>query len=369
MKLLKNRFDNYTNSYINIHNIKELESIDSISDLKNLIFFGKEGIGKYTESLNLIKKFSPSQLKYEKKIAINLNKNDIFIKISDIHYEIDFELLGYNSKSLLNEIYNLIIEIICSKQKKEGIILCKNFELIDYELVDIFYSYMKKDINKIYKLKFILLTTNYSFLPNSIINICKIISLKVPAKYNIKKIKNKKYKENKIGNNFEIESHKNNENNELIKYNENNELIKYNENIENNENNENIENNENNENKEFIKNNEKSVNNFKDLIFLKNFKYNKYQLLNIYEKIINNNIDFNELRNELYDLLIYRVNINIFIWELLEILIINEKIKNEKIDNCLDKTFNFFLQYNNNYRPIFHLENYILYLIKIINEY
>ena len=40
MKLLKNSFDNYTNSYINIHNIKELESIDSISDLKNLIFFG-----------------------------------------------------------------------------------------------------------------------------------------------------------------------------------------------------------------------------------------------------------------------------------------------------------------------------------------
>jgi len=312
MKILKNNFDNYTNSFVKIHNLKEL---DNINDFKNLIFFGREGIGKYSETINFIKKLSPSQLKYEKKLAINSNnKNDIFIKISDIHYEIDFELLGFNSKSLFNEIYNLIIEIISTKQKKEGIILCKNFESVDYELLELFYSYIKDDENKVYKTKFILLVTNYSFLPDSIINISQIISLKVPAKYNLKKIGKTKA---------------------ILNYHENENYIK----------------------------------NIKDIIYLKNIKYNKDYIYNLYNIIINNNIDFNSLRNDLYDLLIYRININNFIWELIELLIKNNKIKENKIDNCLNKTFNFFIYYNNNYRPIFHLENYILYLIKIVNEY
>lgn len=316
MKILKNNFDNYTNSFIKIHNLKELDKLNETNYFKNLIIFGREGIGKYTEAINFIKKLSPSQLKYEKKIAINNsnNKNDIFIKISDIHYEIDFELLGFNSKSLFNEIYNLIIEIICTKTKKEGIILCKNFELVDSELLDLFYSYIKNDENKIFKIKFILLMTNYSFLPNSIIDICQIISLKVPAKYNVKKIGKSKA------------------------------IINYDNDIN------------------YIKN-------FKDIIYLKHVEYNKDYIYNIYNKIINNNIDFNTLRNELYDLLIYRVKISNFIWELLELLIKNNKIKENKINNCLDKTFNFFIYYNNNYRPIFHLESYIIYLIKIVNEY
>ena len=50
---------------------------------------------------------------------------------------------------------------------------------------------MQNNLNKIYSINFILLMCNYSFLPNNIINICEIISLKVPAKYNLKKISNK----------------------------------------------------------------------------------------------------------------------------------------------------------------------------------
>ena len=186
--------------------------------------------------------------------------------------------------------------------------------MVDSELLDLFYSYIKNDENKIYKTKFILLITNYSFLPNSIINICQIISLKVPAKYNIKKIGKSKA---------------------IVNYDNDNNYIK----------------------------------NFKDIIYLKNIEYNKDYINNIYNKIINNNIDLNVFRNELYDLLIYRVNISNFIWELLELLLKNNKIKENKINNCLDKTFNFFIYYNNNYRPIFHLESYIIYLIKIVNEY
>jgi replication-associated recombination protein RarA len=41
---------------------------DSIGDLQNIIFYGPKGIGKYTQVLSTIKKYSPSGLKYEKKM-------------------------------------------------------------------------------------------------------------------------------------------------------------------------------------------------------------------------------------------------------------------------------------------------------------
>lgn len=315
MKLVKDTFDNYLNNYVNIHNNSILNSINNIDDFTNLIIYGKEGIGKYSETLNFIKKFSNSLLKYEKKIVINNNKNDLYIKISDIHYEIDIQLLGYNAKSLFNEIYNLIVDIISAKKNKVGIILCKNFDFIDTELLDIFYSYMRNNFKKVYCIKFILITCNYSFIPNNILNINKLVSLKEPAKYNLKKI----CTTNNIINKKNIDK--------------------------------------------------LEIKNLKDRIFLKNIDYNDEYLYNIYYVIINNKINFNKLRNDLYDLLIYKIDINNFIWKIIELLILNNKININNIDNILLKTFNFFLYYNNNYRPIFHLENYIIYLVKIVNEF
>ena len=343
MKFLKNTFEFNINNYNKIHDNNELENINSINEFNNIIIYGREGIGKYTEALYFIKKFSPSELKYEKKLAINSqnNKHDLYIKISDIHYEIDFQLLGYNSKILFNDFYNLVCEIICTKKNKQGIILCKNFEYIDNEILELFYSYLKNDIKKMCTIKFIILTTGYSFLSDNIINLSKIIALKVPKKYNIKKINN---------------TNKSNTNkSNIININKCN-IINTNINIPNDENiNFNI--------------NEIYIKNYKDALYLKNVKYNKSSLYNIYNKIINNDVEFDILRNDLYDLLIYRIDINTFIWELIELLIINNNIDCNQCNHLLIKTFNFIIQYNNNYRPIFHLENYILYLIKIVNGY
>ena len=47
--------------------------------------------------------------------------------MSDIHFEIDMELLGCNAKTLFNELYYHIIEIFSTKEGRNGIILCKNF--------------------------------------------------------------------------------------------------------------------------------------------------------------------------------------------------------------------------------------------------
>ena len=41
----------------------------SVHNLKNLIFYGPVGVGKYTQVLSCIRKYSASELKYEKKIS------------------------------------------------------------------------------------------------------------------------------------------------------------------------------------------------------------------------------------------------------------------------------------------------------------
>ena len=89
-----------------------------ITDLKNIIFYGPPGVGKYTQMLKSIKKYSPTELKYEKKISISFNKQQFFFKISDIHFEIDMSLLGCNSKLLWHDIYMQIIDIISAKNEK-----------------------------------------------------------------------------------------------------------------------------------------------------------------------------------------------------------------------------------------------------------
>ena len=78
---------------------------DNLRDLPNLILFGPKGVGKYTQMLRSIIKYSPSNLKYDRKLMVTYNKINYIIKISDIHFEIDMSLLGCNSRPLWNDLY------------------------------------------------------------------------------------------------------------------------------------------------------------------------------------------------------------------------------------------------------------------------
>ena len=146
--ILKETFTTLLENSNNI-NVKYDDYINKLSNdlnnMPNFILYGPSGINKYCEALKIIKKFSPSLLKYEKKMIINTSKNEHILKISDIHYEIDLENLTCNSKILLNDIYNNIIDAIETSKNKQGIILCKNFHKINNEIIDIFYSYMQKN--------------------------------------------------------------------------------------------------------------------------------------------------------------------------------------------------------------------------------
>ena len=106
--------------------IKTPDTLDGYSN-SHMIYYGQKGIGKYSEVLYNIQKYSPSQLKYERKLIVNYDKQDYIIMMSDIHFEVDMELLGCNAKVLWNEIYKAILDILSTRQSHDGIIVCKNF--------------------------------------------------------------------------------------------------------------------------------------------------------------------------------------------------------------------------------------------------
>jgi hypothetical protein len=320
MKFFETHFEEYINenNRINLHT--KLDKIYQkfpkvLHNLKNLLFFGPTGTGKYTQMLKAIKRYSPTDLKYEKKISITYNKQQYFLKISDIHYEVDMSLLGCNSKLLWHEIYLQIIDIISAKVDKTGIIVCKYFHNIHSELLENFYSYMQQNENCSIDLKFIIITEEISFIPDNILNCCKIINISRPTKSAYSKCI-----QNKLPNNLLLEN----------------------------------------------------ITNIKILNI-----YNEDLMLShkiICNKIINNLINIHELnflkfRDVLYDIFIYDLNITNCVWYILSVLVKQNKIQQRDFSQIMIKTYCFFQYYNNNYRPIYHLENYLFFISRLIHGF
>jgi hypothetical protein len=161
----------------------------------NLIVYGPPGSGKYYQSLYYLKQFSPSNLKYESKVNIFYNKEMLSYRISDIHIEIDIELLGCQAKSLWNTIYKYINNM--SFLHNELFILCKNFHLINDDLYDIFDCYMQKNYYKETTIHYILITQSVSNIHNRILNKCHILPIPRPQKTIAQQVMKVKYKEHK----------------------------------------------------------------------------------------------------------------------------------------------------------------------------
>jgi hypothetical protein len=288
---------------------------NKLTGLKNMIFYGPQGVGKYTQMLKSIKKYSPTELKYEKKISITFNKQQYFFKISDIHYEIDMSLLGCNSKLLWHDIYMQIIDIISAKTEKSGIILCKYFHEIHSELLENFYSYMQQNNASAIDLKFILIAEKISFIPDNILNCCEIINIPRPTKSLYAKcIKTR------LPNSIKLE------------------------NIAN------------------IKN----ISNVLDPLMMPH----KIICDKIIDSIIKiEEIKFLKFRDLLYDIFIYNLDIAECVWYIISTLISQKKIKDKDISGLLVKTYTFFQYYNNNYRPIYHVENLMFYIASIIHSF
>ena len=286
----------------------------NISDLRNLVFYGPSGVGKYTQVLNTIKRYSHSELKYEKKLTVIYNKINYYFKISDIHFEIDMALLGCNSKLLWNDIYINIIDVLSSRINKNGIIVCKNFHKIHSELLECFYSYIQQN-NKSINLVYILISESVSFIPDNIINNFHILSVPRPIKSNYNKILHKK-----LPPNYDI----------------------------------------------------KSICNIKNLTTSTNsLTVNIHNYVEQLHKTIlePSNIKFSQFRDTIYDIFIYDMEIGQVLWLLLKTCIENKNIPIEVLSDVYIDTYSFLQFYNNNYRPIYHLEKYLYNLINKIHGF
>lgn len=151
--------------------LRTKESFVDDVGFNNIIIFGPENSGKYTQSLHIAEKFSNSKLKYSRKTEIDINNEKFYFNISDIHFEIDFELLGTNESTIWLEYINHIKCIVDTI--KRGFIICKNFHCIKDELLSIFHTFMRDP-----RLKFIILTKHISYLPKCIKDKCTIYNLK-----------------------------------------------------------------------------------------------------------------------------------------------------------------------------------------------
>ena len=306
-----------------------------IQSLPSMIIYGPSGVGKYSHALYMISRYSPSQLKYEKRIAVAYNKDTFFIKISDCHFEVDMSLLGCNSKHLWNEIYNQIQDIVSSRPNTNAFVMCKNFHKIHSELLETFYSYMMDN------LKFIIISDHVSFLPDNILQRCKMIPFKRPtvtmynkclfpssaatpatptsaAPSSILVIKETPVR---LTNKFRLET----------------------------------------------------ITNIKAL------KSNMTELTEPHENICicigdiilspDAQLKYDSLRERLYDLLTYDINIQECVWSILRRLLQEGSLLPEMMDDIMIRTYTFFQYFNNNYRPIYHLENFVLLLVCKIHGY
>ena len=320
MKFLETHFEEYTNTVSNMNLHPKLEKYfsrfpNTLNQLGNLIYYGPSGVGKYSQMLHSIKKYSPTDLKYEKKLSVTYDKKQYFFKISDIHYEIDMSLLGCNSKLLWHDIYQQIVDILSAKADKTGIILCKDFHNIHSELLENFYSYMQDNNASAISIKFILLTEEISFIPDSILNCCEIIHISRPTK-----ILYTKCAKQKIPSDLKVEN----------------------------------------------------IINIKYLHVSVNELTYPYKI--ICDKILKEMIEIDELkflkfRDLLYDIFIYNLDITDCIWYILTKSIELKKIKRDDMSKILLRIYIFLKYYNNNYRPIYHLESYLFYLTGIVHEY
>jgi hypothetical protein len=323
-----------------------------IQSLPSMIMYGPSGVGKYSHALHMISRYSPSHLKYEKRIAVAYNKDTFFIKISDCHFEVDMSLLGCNSKHLWNEIYNQIQDIVSSRSNTTAFVMCKNFHRIHSELLETFYSYMSDN------LKFVILSEHVSFLPDNIVHRCKMIPFKRPTAtmYNkclfptvttggtvlLKKSGKLSSSIVSVGSTALTPPTLT----DVIKETPNRLTSKF---------------------------------PLETITNIKALKSNMTDLTEPHENICNCIVEiilspeaqlkYDGLRERLYDLLTYDINIQECVWFILRRLITNGSLLPEMMDDIMIQIYTFFQYFNNNYRPIYHLENFVLLLVCKIHGY
>jgi hypothetical protein len=399
MKYYDTHYEEYIQS-VKSHNIHpELKEVfdqfpKTIKEFGNIIVYGPCGSGKYSQVLFLLEKYSPTRLKYDKRITINTEKQSYIYRISDIHYEIDMGLLGCHSKLLWHELFFQIVDIISMKTEKHGILVCKNFHMIHSELLEVFYSYIQHSTKLMPNmcLRFIIITEHISFLPNNILQCCEKISVSKPTKQNYMDVLFPKPPLREIRtNNIPVERTK------VLDCPDMKRMSGYTDDNDDEEDDDDEEGDdaivpEISPHELFIRQitenypvitieqynqaktainemAEKNVLNLKELRLLthtspENLPKDIFNIIcdNIIDEMTNSQtLVFTTFRENLYDILIYNLDITECVWYILTHFIRIGVITDTT--EILSNIYTFLKYYNNNYRPIYHLESILFYLL------
>jgi len=310
-----------------------------LNELHNLIFYGPSGVGKYSQVLYLLRRYSPSLLKYEKRMELETDKQVYHYKMSDIHYEVDMSLLGCNSKQLWYDLFVQIVDIVTNNinNEKIGVIVCKNFHCVHPELLDIFYSYMQHYRNNLMysiTLRFILITESVSFLPNNILNSCQIVSFGRPRREQYFCIEGAPIA-SPTGNAGRNTSVLNSLDTKAIV-------------------------------------NAKEVKMLHHISCVDRLPRELFDIVchSLIEDIerANQVFDFNLFRETLYDLLVYNLDVIECIWFIFSHFITSRQISSTVMGELMDELTDFLKKYNNNYRPIYHLERIFYSLLNKLHS-
>ncbi len=350
MDIINYKFTDYLKNNFNI--------IENVTFDNHVILYGMAGTGKYHAALHMIKPHSPSELKYEKKVFVIVNKQEICIKLSDVHYEIDFETFHCNSRQTWNVVYehinNMIENHVLSRIDKSvcGYIICKNFHLIHNELLEIFASYMLH----VKKIRMILLTEHISFIPNQILCKCSIHSLSMN---NVYYTTGNTHSEN-IGGSVEPTDEKV----AIVDVKRKRRITK----------------------KQLSSLTFKNVPNLytKYIYQHVNLKHRLSDEPELYTKVCMSLIYDMEMyikseiaicgksllafRDKIYNIFTYHLDFGFCIWIIIHYFIENGMIVNDNYDRVILHTVECYHYMNNNYREIFHAERWLLYMIKLMKD-
>tara|TARA_B100001057_G_scaffold496581_1_gene598431 strand:+ start:149 stop:1177 length:1029 start_codon:yes stop_codon:yes gene_type:complete len=314
-------------------NQDKLEIIDKYLehfDLPNCIFYGPYGSGKMVIAKYLINQyFNNDNLVYSsKKIIYNLKEEEIDLQKSIHHYEVDCNNFNLNDKKFIVEFISEISKTNNINNNKIKIIIIKNAENLSYN-TQIIISKLIENFST--TSRFIFISHSLTKLISKLKTHCLLINIKKPSNNNVYLLLNHIALNEKINLECveEITSKCNLNINSAIFM-----LQQY----------------------QFT---QEIVNNFNYQTYIKQF----INIIMIYKE---ENID--KLREEIYNLLIYDINI----YNLLEIFLIhiyNQKDLND--DNkfkILTAITNYSYIINKGYRQIYHYELLFYTIINILKH-
>jgi DNA-directed RNA polymerase delta subunit len=91
---------------------------------------------------------------------------------------------------------------------------------------------------------------------------------------------------------------------------------------------------------------------------------------NIINEIVNHRtLKYAEFRDSLYDILIYNLDVSECVWYVLYHFIHEKRFAKTNMAELMDKVHLFLKYYNNNYRPIYHLESMFYTILINVHQY